>query len=391
MNPPPQDGGDPINIHFTPMNSHQWELTNGNINHIDPGGGTILHNYCLNINFTPLAVFRYLIEINSSFLTSYDNQHHTPLYYALQEFDPNCGGNIDTLTYLLSQNGVNVNTKNENGYNLFHMACEHIDKLPIDIFKLLIENKGGDVNILDEDNDSPLYYALRYFNRDDGDGITVLTYLLHQTDVKVNIRGYNGCSLLHLACENINKLPIDVFKHLIEILGSDVNAQNDDNQTPIHCILRFFNPNRGGNISILTYLLSHDNININTKGENGNTLLHYACQQVNKLPLEAFKSLIGDKCVDFNMHNDSYNTPLHIAIRDFAPKLGGNITVLAYLLAQTGVNFNKQNKNGHTLLHLACKTEYNHIKVAEVDTFCVEVIEIVIEGKIKQVLGEVIL
>jgi len=29
--------------------------------------------------------------------------------------------------------------------------------------------------------------------------------------------------------------------------------------------------------------------------------------------------------------------------------------------------------------------------VAEVDTFCVEVIEIVIEGKIKQVLGEVIL
>jgi hypothetical protein len=40
---------------------------------------------------------------------------------------------------------------------------------------------------------------------------------------------------------------------------------------------------------------------------------------------------------------------------------------------------------------LACKTEYNHIKVAGVDTFCFNVIEIVIEGKIKQALGEVIL
>jgi len=49
------------------------------------------------------------------------------------------------------------------------------------------------------------------------------------------------------------------------------------------------------------------------------------------------------------------------------------------------------NKNGHTLLHMACKTEYNHIEVAGIDIFCVEVIEIVIEGKIEQVLGEVIL
>jgi len=40
---------------------------------------------------------------------------------------------------------------------------------------------------------------------------------------------------------------------------------------------------------------------------------------------------------------------------------------------------------------MACKTEYNHIEVAGIDIFCVEVIEIVIEGKIEQVLGEVIL
>jgi len=179
----------------------------------------------------------------------------------------------------------------------------------------------------------------------------------------VNVTGDNDTNLLHTACMNINTLPIDVFKLLIEKHGCDVNAQ-DKFDTPLYLALRWFNPETGGDITTLTYLLSHANLNI--KYKFGCTLLHIAC--INKLPIEIFQYLIETQGCDVNVQDDGNDTPIYLALYHFNPRNGSDITVLTYLINQKGVNLNITNRNDHTLLHLACICEIEYYDDADYDS-----------------------
>jgi ankyrin repeat protein len=271
LTPPPQ-GDDLIITQFRPVEG-QWELNDGNIKRIDPKTGfTILHNYCRHINTTPLEVYRYLIETMSCDVNVQDKDKNTPLHDALRYFK---GGDIAVLTYLLTQKGINVNLKGQSGYTSLHWACEKINKLQLEIFKLLIETHGGDVNAHANNKDTPIHEALRTFNPNDGGDITALTYLITQKDV--NVKGQYGNTILHRACMNINTLPLDIFKVLIETQGCDINVQNDYNNTPLHHSICYFDPNNGNNITVLHYLLTQKSVNFGIKGKKGHNLLHYAC------------------------------------------------------------------------------------------------------------------
>jgi ankyrin repeat protein len=151
-----------------------------------------------------------------------------------------------------------------------------IDYYAIDVFKLLIETIGCDVNALNNNKHTPIHYAIRYCNSIHKGNITVLTYLLTQNDINVNIKGWDGDTLLHWACININNLPIDIFKLLIETHGFDVNAQNNNKYTPLHSALRFFNPHQG-DVTVLAYLINQKDVNVNIRGKQGHSFLHLAC------------------------------------------------------------------------------------------------------------------
>jgi serine/threonine-protein phosphatase 6 regulatory ankyrin repeat subunit B len=264
---------------FEPVDG-QWELNDTNFKLINqPTGETILHNYCQFINSTPLAVFKYLIEMKGCNINAQNNHKITPIHIALRFFKVNHGGDVAILSYLLRQNGLNVNTKNKNGRTLLHWACEYINFLPLGIFKYLIETQGCSVNLQDNNNNTPLYYAFCDFEPTRGGDITVLTYLLSQAGVDVNIKGQNGYTLLHRACIKINALPIHVFKYLIEIKGGDINAKANNNDTPLYYALNYYKPNLGGNIAVLTYLVGQERVNMNLMNRRGCTLLHLACNQ----------------------------------------------------------------------------------------------------------------
>jgi len=103
--------------------------------------------------------------------------------------------------YLLTQKGVNGDTKGQYGDNLLHWACRRINYLPIEIFKLLIETLGYDVNAQNKYNDTPLHNAFLSFDPNDDDDLTsVLVYLVDQKNIDVNITNSNGHTFLHLAC-----------------------------------------------------------------------------------------------------------------------------------------------------------------------------------------------
>jgi ankyrin repeat protein len=373
----PQDGSDnPIITQFKPGYG-QWGLDDDNIKRIDPQTGkTILHNYCKYVNSTPIEVFKYLIETKGCDVNLLDNKLNTPLYYTFEEFKPNNGGNIATLIYLLNQNDVNVNIRGQNGHTLLHFACEKINILPIEIFKLLIETHCADVNILNKINNTPLHYAIRNFNPKLGGDITILTYLFHQKGLDGNIKDRLGRTLLQLACEYINIIPLEIFKLLIEIHHADLNSADNYFHTPIYSALEEFNQNDGGDVNVLIYLLNQNGINVNIKGQYSRTLLHWACININKLPVDAFKCLIETQCCDVNTRDKNNHTPIYYAFDEFIPDHDhdhgdddddddnnnnnnnkndcNNIKVLMYLLNQNNIDINITDCSIRSLLHQAC-------------------------------------
>jgi ankyrin repeat protein len=104
--------------------------------------------------------------------------------------------------YLLGQENVDVNIKGKHGYTLLHTACKKINNLPLNVFKLLIETHGADVNVQDKYNNTSVCLAFGEFNPHNGGDITVLAYLLNQNNVNLNITSEKGCNLLHSACTN---------------------------------------------------------------------------------------------------------------------------------------------------------------------------------------------
>jgi ankyrin repeat protein len=279
----------------------------------------------------------------------------------------------------------------ETGQTILHNYCQRINTTPLEVYRYLIERKGCDVNAQDKSNDTPVHLGFRAFDQNDGGNITVLMYLLGHENVNVNIKGKDGHTLLVTACNKINKLPLEIFKLLIETQGCDVNAQDNGKDTPVHLALRRFHP-EGGGMTGLMYLLGHENVNVNIKGQSGYTILHYACMKINELPLDVFKVLIETKGFDVNAQDDNKNTPIHSALDQFKPHDGGDINVLAYLINQTNINVNIGYKMGYTLLHTACiinlsKNWYSaELNAEECDTILCQIVEMIANKCLEQVL-----
>jgi ankyrin repeat protein len=381
---------DPIITQFRPVGS-QWELNDENIQHVDAvTGETILHNYCRHIHSTPLAVFKYLIETKGCNIGLLDKQRNTPFHYAVINFES--GSNVALLTYLLSQESLNADIQGQYGWTLLHVACLKINSLPLEIFKHLIEINHCDANLRDSLNNAPIHQAVHKFDPNRGD-IAILTYLLGQNCIHANFKGPFNRTLLHIACDNINTLPLEIFKYLIEIKGDDINTRDDIDNSPLRYALDEFDPSQGGNnnVAVLAYLFSQKTVNANSKGRNDCNLLHWACFNINLLPLDIFKLLIETKSADINSLDNKNHTPLHYALQSFdTADAGCDVSILNYLLNQKGLDINIKNHCGHILLHTACSRspfgvfDANSRTEAEKDTVRSQIVEHIIELWIQQ-------
>jgi ankyrin repeat protein len=354
-------------------------------------GHTLLHSACRYINTLPIDVFKLLIETLGFDVNARDNSNNIPLHCALDYFDPNRGGDITVLTYLLNQNGGNGNIEACFGETLLHTACRRINTLPLDVFKVLIETMSCNINAQNKKNDTPLHYAIyNLYPTIDGGNITVLHYLLTRENVNINIKGNDGYTLLHWACYNINRLPLDVFKFLIETNGSDVNAQDNNKNAPLHYALTSFNLNWGGDITALLYLLTQTDVNGNLKGKDGSILLHAACFNINRLPLEIFQYLIETMGCDVNIQDNNKDIPIYYAFQLLDPNKGGDIKVLTYLLRQN--NLHTKRHNGQTFLHLACISNHPNSRnsVELNDAISCQIVEVIVETCIERVVDETI-
>jgi ankyrin repeat protein len=188
--------------------------------------------------------------------------------------------------------------------------------------------------------------------------------LVEQNPNLASVRNPSGYYLFHTVA---NLAPVEIVEWLID-LGADVNAKDDDGQTPLFWALDgnikaaevllaqgarldisdrhgYFPIHRTaecGEIASLDFLLAQG-IFVDQRSLRGSTALHIAAGSVN---VETVKHLIA-KGADINACDENSEIPLHYVIAANSIFTQGKLEIMEVLIVN-GANINARSKTGET-------------------------------------------
>ncbi len=225
---------------------------------------------------------------------------------------------------LITNKGFNVNAKNDSGDTPIIHALKTDN---FDLFSLLLLN-GADLNITDVNGNSPLLLAIKNNLAD--------KYVNPLVTAKPDFNRANslGETPLTLALTNKNE---SLMQRLISA-GADINVADRNGLTPLWFALE------ANNIGLVEGLIKKGANSGTTR--NGLTPVLFALSQNNSGLLKKLVSLGAD----VNADGQNGDTPLMYALKM------GRMSDFDFLLGQPGININKANKYGFTLLDNAFKT-----------------------------------
>jgi len=208
-----------------------------------------------------------------------------------------------------------------------------------DISQLLIEY-SADLDIQDIEGRTLLHMAAYK-------GLFKVAETLLQPDgavkKRVNARNKKGQTALHLASEYH-------YPRIVALLlkvDLDVDAQDNDNMTPLLLALGQYTPDNARATAVAQLLLEHG-ASVHVRNKNGQTPLHLASER-HHFSIVALLLKLG---ADVDVHNNDNMTPLLLASGQFALD-DARGTAAAQVLLDHGASVHVQNENGQTPLHLA--------------------------------------
>ena len=291
------------------------------VNCVDWRGWTPLHHACSN---GYVDMIRMLI---SEFQADTALQHiegHTPLQSAAYH------GQVEAVLALINEFGCDTNVRDSRGNTLLHTACK---RGYLTLTKTLIQDFNADVNAQNDHSCTPLQVAAEAGKEDIA--IVLINEFSCTTSVK---KGWLGRTLLHSACEGGC---LNLVRTLIRDHNADVNARDNDNNTPLHLAAQ------EGKEDIAIALINEFSCNTSVNWGKSGTLLHIACQ---KGYLNLVQTLIRDHNADVNERDNDNNTPLQVAVQE------GKEDIATALINEFSCNTSvKGGWFGITLLHSACK------------------------------------
>ena len=219
---------------------------------------------------------------------------------------------IDAATALLDAEGFDINIRNNNNQTPLHVAAINNS---VKVAKLLIEN-GADIEALSISFNSPLNLAVSYTN-------------------------------------------VDVFRLLIDA-GANVNQENIDNDTPL-ALLVINEYKKKVTEEIMTTLIKKG-ADANQKNQKGHTILQRAIVELNDDPkiLENIKALINTGKADLNVLDQSNNTLVNYVVQYIRDDMLAASLIRS--LVKNGVDVNKPNVYGNTPMHMVsmlCENDSN--------------------------------
>jgi NTE family protein len=232
---------------------------------------------------------------------------------------------VEKIKELLQDPRIDVNIQDDNGDTPLHLTLCARYPSPShrkEMFQLLIEHPDIDVNIQNKVGDTPVHHAITLFSGE----------ILRKTTP--NLRGRNGFTLLHIAA---NFGYLEIASILLENPKTDVNIQTEKGDTALLLCTRT------GKMKIFRLLVNHPKINVNLQESRGRTVLHEAltmCQN-----MEAINLLMKREDIEINIQDNNGHTPLHLSL------LPGCMEAFHLFVSHPTIDLNIQNHDGRTPLH----------------------------------------
>ena len=234
-------------------------------------------------------------------------------------------GNSDIISFLLSR-GANVSQTDCSGYTPLHEAAYNHG---VDICQLLVDHKA-DVTSVNTRGETLLHRAVVCWP-DSPPAYHLIT------NESVNVADRHGDIPLHIAARNID---IETVQLLVDC-GADVNALNEDGQTPLHraAVGEYDCPD-------VCSILLKQKAKIDAVDKDGNQPLHLALRR----GYARTSHFLLSNRADVNALNGDGQTPLHTAA-------GGekDCPELCSILLKHNAKIDVVDKDGNQPLHLACE------------------------------------
>ena len=339
--------GDPLLHHAIRMSDDarvhavQFLLKHGaHVNAGDPIMWTPLH-HAASVGCPEVS--RILLE-HGAHVSLQDESGHVPLHFVSSLGNKDEGERLVVARLLLAESCVDVNTQGLGGETPLHLASQN--RRP-KIVQLLLAH-GANAHAEDAQGRNPLHHlspSLNMFGVDSQDVLRVTQLLLEQ-GVDVNVLDENHETPLHVASslghlENIRVL----LDH-----GAKADVENVDGQIPLHLVSRHQHVNEE-NANVTRLLLQHGkDVNRRDKTQKA-TPLHFASFSGH---FEIALALL-DHGADVHAHNADGQTPLHrVSLNQRLISASGykEANRLAQLLLERGADVNAQDKDQATPLHL---------------------------------------
>ena len=157
--------------------------------------------------------------------------------------------------------------------------------------------------------------------------------LINEFGCDPQLKGFNGRSLLHDACQGGN---VTLVQTLIREHKADISARDDTNNIPIVIAARY------GKLEVALCLINEFGYDTNLRGIDGRSLLHDACEGGN---VTLVQTLIQEHKADINARDETKDTPLRLAAST------GNGDVVLCLINEFGCDPQLRGSNGGSLLH----------------------------------------
>ena len=248
----------------------------------------------------------------------------TPLHGALVY------GDVDKVSALLGSGECNVNCAHSKGFTPLHYACILGN---LDMVRVLVSEFKADAAIQNYNHGTTALMTAAFYEH-----VQVVQALLCEYQCAVDTRDKYGCTALHYACAGGSLSLVQTLIHVREH-KDDANAQDDQNNTPLHVAASM-----GKEVALS--LISDFGCDPNIKRNGDRSLLHSACKGGS---VSLVQTLIREHKADVNARDDQNNTPLHVAASM------GKEEVALSLIKDFGCDPSIKGNGGWSLLHSACK------------------------------------
>ncbi|XP_046554157.1 ankyrin-3-like isoform X2 [Haliotis rubra] len=246
-----------------------------NLTLVDIVSNNILHWACRGGN---VSMVKHIISMKTVDIKSKGRDGRTPLMYAArkgeykifqllvskgglpsqEDHDGNnilqlaCwGGSVKMVEYILKHKRVDINGRGQSGRTPLMAAAYQGHGKILD----LLERRGADLNAADYAGNNALHSACL------GGHVDIVRRVLELDKVDINSRGQCGRTPLMMAARMGDR---EIFELLVEG-GADATPVDDDSNNILHLA------SKGGNLDIVNYVLSLENVDINARNKHDET------------------------------------------------------------------------------------------------------------------------